>query len=141
MRFYSYDGATNYVKCKTGGLQGDPPEFMYFCLVTLHLWGRIFKKFPDLRDLAYADDGNIIGRLSQALRLISEFKLTFKLDGNLDFNLGKTMFLAQGTTARHVIGLKFFKFFCRTTQAFKTLRKISLRICSPCRVLKYWGPQ
>ena len=48
LRFYSYDGATNYMKCKTGGLQGDPPEFMVFCLVTLHLWGRIFKMFPEL---------------------------------------------------------------------------------------------
>ncbi len=26
----------------------------------------------------------------------------FKLDGNLDFNLGKAMFLAKGTTAHHV---------------------------------------
>ena len=43
LRFYSYDGATNYLKCKTGGLQGDPPEFMVFCLVTLHLWGRILR--------------------------------------------------------------------------------------------------
>ena len=38
LRFYSYDGATNYVKCKTGGLQGDPPEFMVLCLVTLSYW-------------------------------------------------------------------------------------------------------
>ena len=29
------------------------------------------EKFPDLRGLAYADDGNIIGRFSQVLRLIS----------------------------------------------------------------------
>ena len=43
LRFYSYDGVTNYLKLKTGGLQGDPPEFMVFCIVTLHLWGRIFK--------------------------------------------------------------------------------------------------
>ncbi len=57
-----------------------------------------FKKFPDLRGLAYADDGTIIGRLSQSLRLVSELKSGFKLDGNLDFNLGKTMFL---TNARY----------------------------------------
>ena len=97
------------MKCKTGGLQGDPPEFMVFCHVTLHLWGRVFKMFPDLRGLAFADDGNIIGRLSQALRLIAASKPVFKLDGNLDFNLGKTMFLAKGTTARHVYDrAKFF---------------------------------
>ena len=75
---------------------------MVFCLITLHLWGHIFKKVPDLRGLAYADDGNIIGRLSQALRLTSELKPGFKLDGNLDFILGKTMLLAKATTARHV---------------------------------------
>ena len=74
----------------------------FFCLVTLHLWGRIFKRFPDLRDLAYADHGNMIGRLSQALRIVSELKSGFKLDVNLDFNLGKTMFLTKGTTDRHV---------------------------------------
>ena len=43
LRYYSYDGATNYVKCKTGGLQGDSPEFMVFCHVTLHLWGVFLK--------------------------------------------------------------------------------------------------
>jgi hypothetical protein len=30
LRFYSYDGTTNYVKCKTGGLQGILTEFMKF---------------------------------------------------------------------------------------------------------------
>ena len=35
LRFYSYDGTTNYVKCKTGGVQVDPPEFMVFCLASL----------------------------------------------------------------------------------------------------------
>jgi hypothetical protein len=69
LRFYSYNGATNYLKLKTGGLQGDPPEFMVFCIVTLHLWGRIFKMFPELRGLAYADDETTIGRLSQVLQL------------------------------------------------------------------------
>ena len=53
LRIYSYDGDTNYVKCKTGGLQGDSPEFTVFCHVTLHLWGRVFKMFPDLRGLAF----------------------------------------------------------------------------------------
>jgi hypothetical protein len=75
---------------------------MFFCLVTLHLWGRIFTKFPDLRDLAYADDDNKIGRFSQVLRLVSELKPVFESDGNLDFNLGKTMFLDTDTTSRHV---------------------------------------
>jgi hypothetical protein len=93
---------TKDVKCKTGGLQGDSPEFMVFCHVTLHLWGRVFKMFPDLRGLAFVDDGNIIGRLSQDLKLISASNPVFKLDVNLDFILGKTMFLAKGTTVRNV---------------------------------------
>ncbi len=90
------------MKLKTGGLQGDPPEFMVYCLVPLHLWGRIFKMFPELRGLTYADDGTTIGRLSQALKLAAVSKPVFKLDGNLDFNMGKTEFLAKGPTARHV---------------------------------------
>ena len=80
LRFYSYDGATSYIKCRTGGLQGDSPEFMVFCLVMLHLWGRIFGKFPDPKGLAYADDGNIISTLSKALKLIAALKSVFKKD-------------------------------------------------------------
>ena len=75
---------------------------MVYCIVTLHLWGRIFKMFPELRGLAYADDETTIGRLSQVLKLAAVSKPVFKLDGNLDFNMGKTKFLAKGPTARHV---------------------------------------
>jgi hypothetical protein len=102
LRFFSYDGATNYLKLKTGGLQGDPPEFMVYCLVTLHLWGRIFKLFPEIRGLPYADDGTIIGRISQALKLAAVSKPGFKLDGNLDFNMSKTEFLTKAPSSRHV---------------------------------------
>ena len=56
LRFYSYDGVTNYIKCGTGGLQGDSPEFMVFFLVTVHLWGRIFGKFPVTKGLVYPED-------------------------------------------------------------------------------------
>ena len=83
--FFSYDGATNYLKLKTGGLQDDPPEFMVYCLVTLHLWDRIFKMFPELRDLAYADDGTTIGRFSQTLKITDVSKPVFKFDDKLDF--------------------------------------------------------
>ncbi len=43
----------------------------YFVLlvVTLHLWGRIFKMFPVLRDLTYGDDEFKICRFSQVLKL------------------------------------------------------------------------
>ncbi len=59
--------------------QGDCPEFMISCLVTLHVWGRIFGKFPEISGFAYADDGNIIGPLPQALKLISVVKLVSSL--------------------------------------------------------------
>ena len=38
--------------------------------------GRIFKKLPDLRGLAYVDDDNRIGRISQTLRFILELNDT-----------------------------------------------------------------
>ena len=75
---------------------------MVFCLVTLHLWVRILKMFPELRDLSYVDDDNIIGQFSQELKLTVVNKLVFNLDGNLDFNMGKTMILTKDPTARHV---------------------------------------
>jgi hypothetical protein len=58
--------------------------------------------FAELRGLDYADDATTIGRLSQVLKLAAVSKPVFKADGNLDFNMGKTMILAKGPTARHV---------------------------------------
>jgi hypothetical protein len=100
LRFYSYDGTTKYLKLKTGGLQGDCPEFMIFCLVTLHLWVHLFRMFPGL---AYADDETTVGRLSLALKFLGAAHPLFKEDGNLDFNMGKTKFLAKGSiSARYL---------------------------------------
>jgi hypothetical protein len=75
---------------------------MVFCTVTLHLWGRISKIFPELRGLSYTDDETTIGLISQVLKLTVLSKPVFKSDGNLDFNMGKTMILEKGRTARHV---------------------------------------
>ena len=59
--------------------------------------------FPDLRGLAYADDETTIGRLSLALKFLGAVQPLFKEDGNLDFNMGKTKFLAKGSiSARHL---------------------------------------
>jgi hypothetical protein len=138
LRFFSYDGATNHLKLRTGGLQGDPPEFMVYCLVTLHLWGRIFKMFPELRGLAYADDGTTIGRLSQALKLAAVSKPVLKSDGNLDFNMGSTEFLAKGPTARHVC--ERAQYFFRLTPTCRALRMTSLQRCSRRRESKCWEP-
>jgi hypothetical protein len=62
--------------------------------------------------LTASDDATIIGRFSQVLKLASVSKSVFKSDGNLDFNMGKTEFLARGPTARHV--------FERTQYFFQT---------------------
>jgi hypothetical protein len=116
LHFYSYDGATSYLKLKTGGLQGDCPEFMIFCIVTLHHWGILFRKFPELRGLAYADDQTTVGRLSLAMKLLDTGQPNFKEDGNLDFNMGKTKLLAKGPiSARHLY--ERAKHFLRTDPA------------------------
>jgi hypothetical protein len=75
---------------------------MVFCIVTLHLWGRIFKMFPELRGLAYADDETTIDRLSQVLKFTTVRKSVFKTDCNLDINMGKTMILPKGSNVRYV---------------------------------------
>jgi hypothetical protein len=36
LRLYSYNGATNHIRCRTGGLQEDCPEFMVFCIVSMY---------------------------------------------------------------------------------------------------------
>jgi hypothetical protein len=45
---------------------------------------------------------NPIGRLAQVLKIAAVSKPVFKLNGNFDFNMGNTMFLTKGPTARHV---------------------------------------
>jgi hypothetical protein len=59
--------------------------------------------FPDLRGLAYADYETTVGRLSLVLKFLGASQPLFKEDGNLDFNIGKTKFLAKGSiSARHL---------------------------------------
>ena len=135
LRFYSYDGATNYVRCRTGGLQGDCPEFMTFCLVTLHLWGRIFGKFPEIKGLAYADDGNIIAKLSTALKLISMLAPVFKKDANLVFDIRKTKVLAKGPS--QTICLNAQNISSTPTLTLQILLTTSHGTCSRQRVSKY----
>ncbi len=53
-------GTTNYVNVEKEDYKSDSPEFMIFCHVRLHLWGRVFRRFPVLRGLAFVDDGNMI---------------------------------------------------------------------------------
>ncbi len=118
LRFYTYDGVTNYVKCKTGELQDESSGIHVFlsghasplgevwdpCLVTVHLCLVTFhfKNFPELRVLRYTDDVNIIVRFSQVLKLTATNKPVFKSDGTLAFNMVKTMTLAKRPTDRHV---------------------------------------
>jgi hypothetical protein len=85
---------------------------MIFCLVTLHLWGRIFGKFPEIKGLTYSDDGNIIVKLSTSLKLISILVTVFKKDENLVFNINKTKVLVKGTSADHLF--EYVKHFLDT---------------------------
>jgi len=78
------------------------------------------KKFPELRGLAYADDQTTIGRLSQAMKLIGAGQPMFKEDGNLDFKMGKTKFLAKGPiSARHLY--ERAQHFLRTDPALRNI--------------------
>ncbi len=74
---------------------------MIFCLVTLHLWGHIFGKFPDVKVLTYSDDGNIIVKLSTTLKIISMLAPVFKKDANLVFNINKTKVLGKDPSTDH----------------------------------------
>jgi hypothetical protein len=76
---------------------------MIFCLVTLHLWGHIFGKFPEIKDLTYTDDDNIIVKLSTVLKFISMLDPVFKKDVNLVLNISKTKVLAKGPSADHLV--------------------------------------
>ena len=60
--------------------------------------------FPELQGLTrtYADDETTIVRVSQVLKIAVVRNQVFKLDGNLDFNMGKTKFLAKSPMHRHV---------------------------------------
>ena len=48
LRFYSYDGVTNYIKCRTGGLQGDRPSTLSITLKFIALLKSVFKKDGNL---------------------------------------------------------------------------------------------
>ena len=61
--------------------------------------------FPDLRGLVFTDDGNIIGRFSQDLKLITTSKSVFKLDGNLNFNLVKTLDAKTGLLTTQILDI------------------------------------
>ena len=60
--------------------------------------------FPELQGLTrtYTDDETTIVRVSQVLKIAVVRNQVFKLDGNLDFNMGKTKFLGKSPMHRHV---------------------------------------
>jgi hypothetical protein len=94
--------------------------------------------FPELRGLAYADDETTIGRLSQVLKLFAVSKPVFKLDGNLDFNMGKSMICQRALLLD--MSMNGLNVFFRMTLTFRALQMISLQRCSRYRASKCWGP-
>ena len=59
-------------------------------------------RFPDAREVAYADDGYIKAKLSVALRVLAELKLVFKEDAGLELNVAKTSVLPKGVSQQSV---------------------------------------
>jgi hypothetical protein len=66
-------------------------------------------------NVTYADDDNIIGRFSQALKFTAECNPVFKSDGNLDFNMGKTMVLVKGEVFCFDINFQTFQRYANAT--------------------------
>ena len=58
----------------------------------------VLVRFPDAREVAYADDGYIKAKLSVALRVLAELKLVFKEDAGLELNVVKTSVLLKGVS-------------------------------------------
>jgi hypothetical protein len=95
--------------------------------------------FPDLRGLAYADDETTIGRLSLVLKFLGAGQPLFKEDGNLDFNMGKTKFLAKGPiSARHLY--ERTQHFLRTDPALQHMANDFTPEMFTVEELKSWGP-
>ena len=97
LRYFDWDGQVHIAKGKTGycGQQGDPLEMLIFYLTVQHIWGRVLAKFQGARAVAYADDGYIKGKLSEALQVLAELKRVLKEDAGLELNISKTAILSR----------------------------------------------
>ncbi len=68
---------------------------LIFNLTVHHIWGRVLAKFQGARAVAYADDGYIKGKLSEALQVLDELKRVLKEDAGLELNISKTAILSR----------------------------------------------
>jgi hypothetical protein len=98
LRYFDWDGQVHIVKGKTDGQQGDPLETLIFNLTVHHIWGRVLAKFQGDRVVAYADDGYIKCKLSEALQVLTELKHVLKEDTGLELNISKTVILPKDIT-------------------------------------------
>ncbi len=89
-------------KGKTGGQKGDPLEMLIFNLTVHHIWGRVLAKFQGARAVAYADDGYVKGKLSEALQVLAELKRVLKEDAGLELNISKTVILPKTITQQAI---------------------------------------
>jgi hypothetical protein len=71
---------------------------LIFNLTVHHIWGRVLAKFQGDRVVAYADDGYIKGKLSEALQVLTELKHVLKEDTGLELNISKTVILPKDIT-------------------------------------------
>jgi hypothetical protein len=102
LRYFDWDGQVHITKGKTGGQQGDPLEMLIFNLTVHHIWGRVLAKFQGARAVAYAGDGYIKGKLSEALQVLAELKRVLKEDAGLELNISKTAILPKDITQQAI---------------------------------------
>jgi hypothetical protein len=75
---------------------------LIFNLTIHNLWGRVLTNYPQVRSLAYVDDGYIKTRMSVTLQVLVELKHVLKEDTVLDLNISKTSVLPKGVTQQVV---------------------------------------
>jgi len=102
LRYFDWHGQVHIVKGKTGGQQGDPLEMLIINLTVHHIWGRVLAKFQGARAVAYADDGYIKGKLSEALQVLAELKRVLKEDAGLELKISKTVILPKAITQQAI---------------------------------------
>jgi hypothetical protein len=125
LRYFDWDGQVHTAKGKTGGQQGDPLEMLIFNLTVHHIWGRVLAKFQGARAVAYADDGYIKGKLSEALRVLAELKRVLKEDAGLELNISKTANLPKAITQQAIFDVAH-GFINTTSQLTQLSAEISL---------------
>jgi hypothetical protein len=98
---------------------------LIFNLTVHHVWGRVLAKFQGARAVAYADDGNIKGNLSETLQVLPEIKRVLKEDEGLALNISKTVILPKVITQEDIFDV-VYGFINATPQLTQLSDEVSL---------------